>query len=428
MRQIVPIALSFVVLGASAPAPAPAIAAPQDVASLEAMCRKNEISVPESCGCTVERTRKAGIADGDLVSLFRDDGRRQPVAQATYNRFWEVKTQCVTEAVNAKFGIPTRPGAPVPPRVAGQPPVAVPPVAPPAPPVASEPPPRVAAPAIQPVPPRQPAAAPASRYFQSRGPAEAALRALSGTAWEWRDPESSQHRRIEFLPGKVLGWEEDGGKFVTAYRVAVLDNGSMLLIGVADGRVADQEFGYDGKQLVLHHRYVRTGETDVYRKVSPRGTLPPGAPRPIGDSGYWLPNYISVAPNPTYEKRTGLARFRKPGLAIHSADFAVGGAYPVLARIRPTAARDCSGGCQYVFFDNPVGQPVRWLTDFIAESDVAVSPQVDASLRDVAQVGRDTRLRLAVKGPKGWTESMECGGTPMACRPIANPRVFDARP
>lgn len=82
-----------------------------DVA-LEASCRSTEATMPDSCPCTVTKGREAGLSGEELASLFKDDGHSQPVSQATYTRFWQVKSQCIADATMASMGI--SPGNPLP--------------------------------------------------------------------------------------------------------------------------------------------------------------------------------------------------------------------------------------------------------------------------------------------------------------------------
>ena len=99
-----------------------------DEARLEASCRATEVTVPDSCPCTITRAREAGLSAPELASLFKDDGRTRPVDQAKYGAFWQVKVQCIADATMAQMnitpgnplpGVPPhmRPGAPL-----GQPP------------------------------------------------------------------------------------------------------------------------------------------------------------------------------------------------------------------------------------------------------------------------------------------------------------------
>lgn len=74
-------------------------------AALEAACRATEVTEPGSCGCTITKAREVGVPDAALASLFRDDGHSDPVDQATYGKFWQVKAQCIAEATMARMGI-----------------------------------------------------------------------------------------------------------------------------------------------------------------------------------------------------------------------------------------------------------------------------------------------------------------------------------
>ena len=83
----------------------PAYSQTSEDSSLEAACRATETSQPASCSCTITKARAAGVSNAQLVSLFRDDGQSEPVDQASYGRFWQVKTQCIGEATLVSMGI-----------------------------------------------------------------------------------------------------------------------------------------------------------------------------------------------------------------------------------------------------------------------------------------------------------------------------------
>lgn len=119
MAAYLPLA-TLALLGAATPA------VPQAAqgGELVALCQRGEAAVPQSCGCTVDRARQAGVGEAELRSLLTDDGKRRPVAQSTYSRFWQLKIQCISEATMA--GLP-RPGAG---QATALPPPVLPPVAP----------------------------------------------------------------------------------------------------------------------------------------------------------------------------------------------------------------------------------------------------------------------------------------------------------
>lgn len=80
-------------------------------AGLEAQCRRTETTIPASCGCTVARGRAAGLNDRQLASMFRDDGKSDPLPPALYEKFWLKKIECLGEATN--FSVPPVPPPPV---------------------------------------------------------------------------------------------------------------------------------------------------------------------------------------------------------------------------------------------------------------------------------------------------------------------------
>lgn len=98
-------------------------------AALEAACRATEVTAPDSCPCTVAKAREVGLSDKEMASLFKDDGHSQPVDQAKYTRFWQVKSQCLVDTTMAAMGVsaanplpgipanmrPKSPGTPAPP-------------------------------------------------------------------------------------------------------------------------------------------------------------------------------------------------------------------------------------------------------------------------------------------------------------------------
>ena len=73
--------------------------------ALEAACRATETTLPDSCPCTITKSRAAGLNETDLASLFKDDGHSQPVDQSKYSRFWQVKSQCIADTMMASLGV-----------------------------------------------------------------------------------------------------------------------------------------------------------------------------------------------------------------------------------------------------------------------------------------------------------------------------------
>jgi len=74
-------------------------------AQLEASCRATEATMPDSCPCTITQSRAVGLSNSELASLFKDDGHSQPVDQAKYSLFWQVKSKCIADTMMANMGI-----------------------------------------------------------------------------------------------------------------------------------------------------------------------------------------------------------------------------------------------------------------------------------------------------------------------------------
>lgn len=74
-------------------------------AQLESSCRSTEVTMPDSCPCTITKARAVGVSDAELASLFKDDGHSQPVDQGKYGAFWQVKSQCIANAMMASLGV-----------------------------------------------------------------------------------------------------------------------------------------------------------------------------------------------------------------------------------------------------------------------------------------------------------------------------------
>lgn len=98
--------------GLAALAALPGLSQTSGDAALEAACRAAEVTSPASCPCTITKARAAGVTDAQLASLFKDDGHSKPVPQAVYSRFWQVKSQCIADAMMANLGV--SPGNPLP--------------------------------------------------------------------------------------------------------------------------------------------------------------------------------------------------------------------------------------------------------------------------------------------------------------------------
>ncbi|MGI9375621.1 hypothetical protein D6851_04040 [Altericroceibacterium spongiae] len=161
-------------------------------------CRATEVTMPNSCGCTVTNSRQAGISESDLSALFKDDAQSTPVSEQTYQSFWLIKSQCMLDVtMTAQASGSTMTNVP---RVAG-------------------PGPALAAPsALAPAAPR--ATAQAAAQLSSGEPdyargrvielprerAEALMAQLRGTAWEMTEADARDgwKMQLHFRPDGVL--------------------------------------------------------------------------------------------------------------------------------------------------------------------------------------------------------------------------------
>lgn len=177
---------------------------------LVALCQRGEAAVPQSCGCTVDRARQAGVDDADLRSLLTDDGKRRPVAQSTYSRFWQLKIQCIGEATMAGLA---RPGG-------TQAAALSPPVASPVAPGSAQT--RMAAAGQDtPIPLTDARPTDPDRVFYfTPDQVRAILAALEGTTWQ-RTFEDGSAATYEFGPDRVL--VQRGRNYVERNRLVVAD-------------------------------------------------------------------------------------------------------------------------------------------------------------------------------------------------------------
>ncbi|MEO0870658.1 MAG: hypothetical protein AAFY19_01680 [Pseudomonadota bacterium] len=98
---------SLLILGAGlgALAAMPGHTQSSQTAALEVQCRATEVTMPDSCPCTITKAREVGVSDAELASLFKDDGHSEPVDQGKYTRFWQVKSQCIADSMMASLGV-----------------------------------------------------------------------------------------------------------------------------------------------------------------------------------------------------------------------------------------------------------------------------------------------------------------------------------
>ncbi|MEM6586445.1 MAG: hypothetical protein AAF692_11885, partial [Pseudomonadota bacterium] len=359
-------ALVGVGLGLSALAAWPSHSQSSNSAALEAACRATEVTMPDSCPCTITKARGANISDAQLASLFKDDGHSNPVPQATYSAFWQVKSQCIADTMMASLGVSS--GNPLPgvpehmrPKMPPQPSVA-PPAAPPVPPRA------------QPTPPSRTAAAASARQTrpaqaQSARPAkpdlaqaQASIARLRGNAYEYVEENGRRHR-YDFPAGSDLVVYQSYDpktrpQFQRNAQVSVLSaqtsqyGPQYVMRDVASGSfstlsllsVADDHF-------MFNKAYVRTAEEWKFRKIGGASeTYPDVGPQPLSD-GFWQPpfRYKTDKTNPFFNQNFALADWTNAAnREAYQENFAGGQG---LIQIKYTDDPDCNHNCILIVND-----------------------------------------------------------------------------
>ncbi|MEM7689657.1 MAG: hypothetical protein AAF291_11615 [Pseudomonadota bacterium] len=289
-------ALLGVGAGLAALAALPGHTQTSSASTLEAACRATEVTMPDSCPCTVTKARAAGVSDTQLASLFKDDGHSSPVPQAKYSAFWQVKSQCIADSMMASLGVSQ--GNPLPglpahmrPKMPGQT----------AAPIAPTPALRAAPqPSQRPAPATASAPAPAGKPKLAQ--ARANIAALRGNAYEYVEDGGRRHRydfpadsdlviyqaydpsaRPQFQrSAEVNALSAQMSRFGPQYVLRDVASGTFSTFSLLS--VASDHF-------VFNKAYVRTAEEWKFRKVgAAKAEFPAEGPQPLED-GFWQPPF-----------------------------------------------------------------------------------------------------------------------------------------
>jgi len=375
-------------------------------ASLEAACRATEVTMPDSCACTITKARAAGVNDTQLASLFKDDGHSSPVPQAKYSVFWQVKSQCIADSMMASLGVSQ--GNPLPgvpahmrPKMPGQA------AAPVAPPTASRP------VNMRPANKRSDAPVPPSMLKRdvsgkrSIADVNAMIAQLRGTAWEYTEENGRLHR-YDFLPDGNLVVEQsrdagpNGRTFVQVSQLSAAQNRYNAFIRTRD--VTTGQFGdlpinaLSDSVLNYQKRYVRTGEEWLFRKVGPAATsLPESAPAQLED-GFWKVGFNPVSKNPLIVGRNGLQGTAGPANRTLKTSF-IGGTAQAAFLIGDQSSEDCNSNCFLIVndFDRSRNRVRRRLIDEAGVDYVGVRPEPMSGEANVVSV-------RAFDGYGGWKQ------------------------
>ncbi len=390
--------------------------------ALDAACRSTEVTAPDSCPCTITSARKAGLNDTELASLFKDDGHSQPVDQAKYGRFWQVKSQCIADATMAKMGI--TPGNPLPGVPANmRPGMPFPPADTPVPPIAR---PAPVAAAAAPSAPAAPAATEPER--STVADLEAMFALLRGNAYEYTETDGSTHR-YDFMPdGDLMLYQrEDPGaspgyrRYVTLSKLSAQDfryGALAVLRDVATGGHSTFDIiSAANDHFLFNKSYVRTNEEWRFRKVgAANARLPEDAPQPLAD-GFWQVRFDRKLDKsaPFFNENHRLIGWTSASnREAYLEDIAVGGG---LIQIKHTDNPDCAHNCILVINDwDPRTRQARGrLIEEVGIDSVGVRPEATT----YGAYERVTPNRVSVRaydGYGGFTEWL-CTDTPrQACR------------
>lgn len=403
-------------------------------AALEAACRATEVTSPASCSCTITKARAVGVTDAQLASLFKDDGHSSPVPQATYSRFWQVKSQCIADAMMASLGVsPDTPLPGVPAHMRPKPPGAVQGTGQGAPVVAGPP------PYARPLPANRPPvgtiATPAADASKSgprtRADIDALIARLAGTAWEYTD-ENGRYHRFDFLPeGKLAVYQQrdaepNGFRLTEVFQLSADENRFTAFIRTRDvttGQIGDLPINaLTDSALIYQKRYVRSGEEWRFTKAGAASeTLPEGAPQRLED-GFWKVRFNPVSKNPAIlgqNRLSGIAgpanrTLRTSGLAgAPGSSFLVG----------DQTSEECRSNCFFVV--NELDRRTRRVRHLIEEAGV---DHVGVRLEPSQASANRVSVR-AFDGYGGWKEWL-CTGQNLAldCRKTGAKEAPQARP
>ncbi|MEM7703604.1 MAG: hypothetical protein AAF251_16825 [Pseudomonadota bacterium] len=400
-------------------------------AALEAACRATEVTMPDSCPCTITKARAAGVNNTQLASLFKDDGHSNPVPQAKYSAFWQVKSQCIADAMMASLGVSQGnplPGVPAPmrPTMPGQAPAAQPPVRVQADPLAGPSNKRSDAP----VPPGM--LRRDSSDMRSLADVNAMIAQLANTAWEYTEDGGTYHR-YDFLPeGNLAIYQtrdarRDGYPFAQVTHLSADENRFGAFIRTRD--VTTGQFGdlpikaLTDNALAYQKRYVRSGEEWLFRKLGPAATtLPESAPERLED-GFWKVDFDPVSKNPLIVGRNGLQGTAGPANRTLKMSSIAGAANSAFL-IGDQSIEDCNSSCSFIVndFDRSRNRVRRRLIDEAGVDYVGVRPEPMSGEANVVSV-------RAFDGYGGWKE-WRCSSQPMFldCKATASKEAPQARP
>ena len=434
-------ALAGGLAGLAAFVSAPAFSQSPADAALEASCRATEVTSPQSCPCTITKARAAGVNDEQLASLFKDDGHTSPVPPAKYSVFWQVKSQCIADAMMASLGVsPDNPLPGVPDYMRPKMPGANPPKSSPPGSTSQGPPPPTTTPAPppaagKPAPPASIPAASTAKASQPGKPDIAAARAnvakLMGNAYEYTEEGGKQHR-FDFLAEDQLviyqtydpGAEPNYRRFVEVGYMSVEETqfGPQYVLRLVDSgnftshpiqSVADDHFIYNA-------RFVRTSEQWKYRKVgaAKREFLEEG-PQPL-DDGFWQPpfRYALDKTNPFFDRNFRLAGWTNAiNRDAYQEEFASGQG---LIQIKYTESEECNHNCILVLndFDTRARQVRKRVIEHVGVDTIGVRAEETPYRVDGRTPPSQASLR-AYDGYGGYTQWLCVRDGRLTCRETA---------
>lgn len=246
---------------------------------------------------------------------------QKPVPQATYSKFWQIKSQCIADAMMASLGVSQgnplpgvpanmRPGMPLP----GSAPQSAPPARAPSPRQAFNPPPP---PALA-TPPSVATARPPAK--PDLAAAEANIAMLRGNAYEYVEEDGQRHR-YDFPAGTDLViYQTYNAKRpsnyqrfaeVSALSVEPSQNAPQYVLrDVASGNFSTLNLiSVAGDHFLFNKSYVRTAEEWKFRKVgAAKAEFPAEGPQPLED-GFWQPpfRFKIDKTNPFFNRNFALA-------------------------------------------------------------------------------------------------------------------------
>ncbi|MEO1730967.1 MAG: hypothetical protein AAFR64_09530 [Pseudomonadota bacterium] len=403
-------------------------------AQLEASCRATEATMPDSCPCTITQARAVGLSNPELASLFKDDGHSQPIDQAKYSLFWQVKSKCIADTMMANMGMANMgisannplPGVPqsMRPQMPAQAPGPVPNVPIPqtrsAPPVAS-----TQVPASQ----RELAPIPASAKGDYSTPGkrtvadiEGMIAQLANTAWEFTEDDGRYHR-IDFLPeGNIMAYQTrdpgaNGSDFTDVSQLsaeATRYGAIMRSRNVTTGSFGDFPINSLSENVLNYQkRYVRTGEEWLFEKIGPASTtLHDNAPEQLED-GFWRVNFNTVSKNPIIIGQNQLQSYANPANRTLRST-AIAGTFNAGFLIGNEGSEDCNSSCFFVVndYDRRQRRVRSRLIDEAGMDFVGVRPEPSSGTANVISL----RVYDGLGGWKQWrcssqNQALSCTST-----------------